>query len=692
MPGNVIRAALLTIAILATNPDNAHAKSPSDRVQALFEAGQKSEDSSYTAALTSYEALNRLLLDLDTQERDYLAFVTTFGIPISGIAFVDSFIPLARRRALAESDIFECVFWIGSQFPPDTCYDPLTGETKGPFRCPPPPNSSFRYFEEVFSLCRDGNREDLARRIDFAFFPSLDTAVVYSDLVGMACRAGDHARAATLLDTVIQFIEGTGLCRSRYFVPELERVFDKYAFLLAQDRQVDLLNRYAICVDTIEANALWYPFGFLARHYFRLSEFLKAESCAVKAAQHWMPNGLHELAAFYSQYRSIGDSIAAERILNTALSLMGYVPGGSDYMDEEFLIHALSENGRVDEANQLFDNFEQFQLSSLAKQTQYMGLPPLVEHYVHFNKRERGEFVLDSLGEGVTDQTNDYDLAVAVIRGYCTMKLYANAERFLRRLGRTPIASKCALAAIQWIHDDPYYFQPSMFIQFIADTPTRDSAWLSMIKPDEGDYGFQLAAERCRNIVSDEIRLAAITKLAPDIWMGTHDVDIEAEANELCTKVGNLNLAYEWYIRMFKGSNRYYEMAKARFYLTKREEFLRVNQNAQGFTVFSEYYLDLAEDYASCSLFDKAKELIAEYVLPQADDDMLRARIVTAYGNIGATDLALKIVAEMDDPYDRGQALANVACLARSTSVNLDRECRGYLHTIIQTTVNDLKK
>ena len=172
--------------------------------------------------------------------------------------------------------------------------------------------------------------------------------------------------------------------------------------------------------------------------------------------------------------------------------------------------------------------------------------------------------------------------------------------------------------------------------------------------------------------MSDEIRLAAITKLAPDIWMGAYDTDIEAEANELCTKVGNRRLAYEWYIRMFKGSSSYYEMAKARFYLTKREEFLRVNQNAQGFRVFSEYYLDLAEDYASCSLIDKAKELIAEYVLPQADDDMLRVRIVTAYGNFGAIHLALKTVANMVDPYDRGQALANVACLAKSTSVKSD--------------------
>lgn len=692
MPGSVILAALLTIAILATIPDNAHAKSPSDRLQAHFEAGQKSEDSSFTFARTSYETLNKLLLDLDSPERDSLIFVTTSGSAISVTAFVDSFLPLARRRALAETDLFECVLWIGSQFPPDTCYDPATGETKAPFLCPPPPNTSFRFLGEVFTLCRDGNREDLARRIDFRLFPSFDSTEVYLDLVGMASRAGDRARATALLDTAIQMCERGGFCRPQYFTTDFEVMLDMYGFLLTSERQLDLLNRFAECVDTTEANALWYPLGFLARHYFRSGEFKLAESYAINAARSSVLDGLPELTALYNYYQSIADSANAERMLYIVYSLVGVAHGDYDGSLAEFLIPALRENGWAEEADRLFFDREARELATFDPPLDFNISTANFGRYVRFHKLERGKFVLDSLSAGIADGSIEIEKSIEVVRGYCSLKLYSGAERLLQNLGRTTIASKCALAAVSWISGDPYFFQTERFVQYIADIPTRDSAWLSTINSGEGDYGFQLAAKRCRNIVSDEIRLAAITKLAPDIWMGTYDIDIEAEANELCTKVGNLSLAYEWYIRMYKGSSRYYEMAKARFYLTKREEFLRVNQNAQNFTSLPEDYLVLAEDYASCGLVDEAKRLIADSVLPEVKSDMFRERIALAYGNMGAINLALKTTAEMVDPYDRGQALANVACLARSTSVKSDRECTAYLHAIIRSTENSLKK
>ncbi|MGB5106818.1 MAG: hypothetical protein WBP29_00280 [Candidatus Zixiibacteriota bacterium] len=594
-------------------------------------------------------------------------------------------------RSSAETDIFECVLWIGSQFPPDTCFDQLTGRNKAPFRCPSPPESSFRYFEEVLNLCLDANREDLARRVDFRLLPTRDTSEIYVDLVGAACRAGDRARATALLDTAMQYCESNGFCRTQYCTTHFDDMLDTYGFLFTSERQLDLLSRYAACVDTTEAKGMWFPYGFLAHHYFRLGELTKAESYAARAAHHWLPSGLYELTAFYRQYRANGDSIAAKRILDMALSLVDYVPGGHGYLEEEFLIEALRENGRTDESDRLFDDLEARELATLDT-LWHIGISTAnFEKYVRFQKLERGEFVLDSLSAGIADGSIDLQKSIEVVRGYCSLKLYSGAERLLQSLARTPIASKCALAAIQWSNDDPSYFQQSRFIQYIADIPTRDAAWLSMINPDEGDYGLQLAAERCRNIVNDEIRLEAITKLAPDLWMGTHSIDLEAEANELCWRLGDQWRVHSWLIAMFKGSDSYYEMAKARFYLTKREEFLSEPQNGKEFEVFPEYLLGLAEDYASCGLLDDAKRLIADRVLPQCDDDGLRARIAMAYGNMGLISQALGVAAEIIDPYDRGIAVANVACLTRNTSVKTDHEIAGYLHQIILLTERDFK-
>ena len=324
---------------------------------------------------------------------------------VSSTTYLDSIVPLALRRALAESDIFECVLWIGSQFPLDSCYDPATGITRRDSDCPKARGTSDLLLWNVFRNCLDANREDLARRIDFRLFPTIDTADIYSSLVGAACRAGDRARAMALLDTAIQFIEGKGLCWSRNYGSALEEVFDNYAFLLARDRQVDLLNRYAACVDTTKAKRLWNPFGFVSRQLLQLGELQEAGSCGIKAAQHWMLGGLPELEALYSQYRSTGDSTYARRILDTILSLVEYVPGGGGYLDEEFLIQALRENGRIDEADRLFFDREARELATFDPPLDFNISTANFGRYVRFHKLERGKFVLDSLRlELLTDQ------------------------------------------------------------------------------------------------------------------------------------------------------------------------------------------------------------------------------------------------------------------------------------------------
>ncbi len=592
---------------------------------------------------------------------------------------------------LAVTDIFECALWIGSHLPQDSCFDPATAKDRAPFRCPSSQQSSYRFFEEALNLCVTANREDLARRIDFSLLPVRDTADIYFDLVGVACRAGERQRAVALLDTAIHYCEQNDFCISRSYYQIFEEKLDMYGFLLSSERQTELLNRYAASVDTTEMTRIWSPCGFVARHLFRLGEFKQAESYAVKAAQYWMPSGLYELTEFYRQYRAHGDSLAAKRILDMALSLVGYVPGGRGYLEEEFLIEALRENGRIDESDHLFDDLDAYQLATLDTLWLDNISTANFERYVRFHKLERGKFVLDSLSVGIADGSIDLRKSIEVIRGYCELKLYSGAERLLQSLGRTPIVNKCALAAILWTQDDPFYFQQSRFLQYITDTTTRDRAWLTMINPDEGNYGLELSAKRCRNIVDDEIRLEAITRLAPDLWMGTNSIDLEAEANELCWKIDDQWKAHSWLIAIFNGSDRYYERAKARFYLQKREEFLTRPRSESDFKVFPEYFLGLAEDYASCGLLDDAKRLIASHVLPECDNDRFRARIAMAFGNMGLISQALGVAAEIVDPYDRGLAVANIACLAPGTSVETDHEITGYLHEIILSTERDLK-
>ena len=653
----------------------------------LVHRGVSSEDSSYVEALYWYEQAADSISVLDNSSGSALMITIGGHGYITTSAFIDSVLPVARKRAAAETDLFECGMLVAEALEPENHLDPVRY-----YECDMPGLAQPHFREMALETCLKYDRLDLARRFDLRQLVFVDSAEYYEEFVGVACRRGAIEIARALMDSLLDFI-GNADFRNRgpfpAITPRFEGVFKKFAQLLPRSRQVEWLDKYAVAKNSMSPNTLWLPDAFLAEEHLRLDEFKKAEEYAVKASEQDIVTAGYTLMSLYYHYRSASDTLSAERILNLVYSMSQVLESAIDLNLETFLITELTRCNRIDEADRVLWSTERNVLASLDLEYGEFELSRLVRLYLDTDRTVRGVRLLDSLRRAADDGHPTFERIKAIVDEYVRLGEYSAAEAIIKQRYPSYEAAECAFSVVLRLGYELKYEQADRFAQYITDSETSDLAWEEIAKPHKGySYLNEQALKRTKNIKGDVRRLGALSDLVLEMY---DDLEFEpylTEAEVLCEQIDVPYAKLYWYEAAFAAARRSGDITGATSYLRRCELTLKVDsldERSEYDFQFSSFFR-VAENYACLGLAYDAERVLNQFLLPRVASDEDRRYLAIGLVKIGRLASALKIIPEITNDCERGLALIEFAALSENGIPKSDNESLRRMHQIVRET------
>lgn len=724
MRGNsVLSVIVITLSLLVLSSNSASAVSK-EKLTSLFATGQKSEDTSYTAALESYEALNRLLVDLNDRDRQSLKFAANDGRSITTFAFVDSFLPLARRKAVAETDIFECALLVAESIPDkctkcpgfsdSTLYNGLYSRTSllETLMYTTAEKCFLDWTERVWLDLRspEANREARALFLKAvsAYQCSSDSAV---SLVDSAIHLSLKPEALELIledNLAGQILQALVGCKLDSKYPDL---IDQWESIWANSDALKIGVRPRFKRDLQRTLAKAYlDWGYLeqARDYtFR------------SAGSIYLLDITDFVKSLYRQLLLVGDTASALELL-LEKSEVAYQPetGRQSYDGWKFVIAELYAIGVREKADSLFAEVEDHFRTKGAQD----DIQKMADFYICTGARESASRLLDSVYAVTPIDSINRSVVRQLLYSY--LQLGEN-DKVWRILSSYPANQD----RDYWIQDlvsisksSPESNFAERLVGLVSDAHGRGFSWLSYIG-GRGNYQGMDYAEAVFAQIEDPTeyvvtatylliqwpRFASYpfaSRTFDSRWPSHSGTDwsmlnslnsyqvIFWRADEFALSSADRHTARTWFRNRFIAFLNLGDIVHAKQSLDYERGLPVLESSLSSDSIGADELCTLAQHYAVIGELESAKEVLGEvlesisrydYGSAVYDHDYDLRSVVVAYTNIGATDLALKASPSFKTSSELATGLAEIAIAHRSIGSQLGPEGMRLLHELLES-------